>query len=78
MNKLKSCISFVAAAVTVCVGVGVLANTGLRDETVGVRDYTVYAAENNANASTVWAGIVAVTNSIAKRPISVELQGQMK
>ncbi len=54
MNKLKSCISFVAAAVTVCVGFGVLANTGLRDETTGVRDYTVYAADNNENASVVY------------------------
>ena len=54
MNKPKSCISFVAAAVTVCVGFGVLANTGLRDETAGVRDYTVYTAENNENASVVY------------------------
>ena len=54
MNKLKSCISFVAVAVTVCVGFGVLANNGLRDKTAGVRDYTVYAAENNENASAVY------------------------
>lgn len=43
-----------------------------------VREMATTGVAMAAAVTAVWAGIVAVTNSIAKRPASVELQGQMK